>query len=60
MFVYPPQTTPLFHALDLIIFGMIKTILKNLELSDEAEKQSVLAAKLLQAFEKATTSANIR
>ena len=60
LFVFLPHTTHLFHALDLAIFGMIKTILNNLEQSDEAEKQSKLAAKLPHAFEKDTTSANIR
>ena len=57
---FTPHTTHLFHPLDLVIFGVIKTTLKNPEHSDKVNIQAEFAEKLLQAFEKATTSANIR
>lgn len=60
MFCFPPHTTNIFQPLDLVLFGVIKNILKNLERDSEVNKQAGFAAELLQAFEKAMTSANIR
>ena len=60
MLSFPPHTTHLFQPLDLVLFGVIETLLNTLEHRDEMKKQTGFAAKLLQAFGKAPTSANIR
>ena len=60
MLGFPPHTTHLFQPLDLVLFGVIENPQNSLEHCDEMKKQTGFAAKLLQAFEKAPTSANIR
>ena len=55
-----PHSTHLFQPVDLVLFAVIETLLNTLEHSEEMNKQTGFAAKLLQAFEKATPSANIR
>ena len=59
-FGFAPHITQLFQPLSLVLFGVIKGLLNTLEQSDEMNKRTGFAAKLHPAFEKATTSANIR
>jgi hypothetical protein len=58
--VFPTHTTHLFQALDLILFGTLKTIKKIMhgDFGDDSVRDQ--ATKLLQAYEHVSTSFAIR
>jgi hypothetical protein len=58
--VFPAHATHLFHGLDLVLFGTLKTIKKTIDgdFGDDSVWDQI--TKLLQAYEQVSTSFTIR
>ena len=60
VFTFPSNTTNIFHALDLVLFGIFKKTKKENEDNDGETKLEKIIIKILNSYEKSATSFNIR